>query len=622
MDRPLVVAPSYQASEAPSAPHAKPARRRAGAVLWGRVLVVATCAALVAAVVVVAVKRGRHGAEPPLPPGQCRVFCGGDLFEAMQRNAPALFNGSSKVFVDMPLLVDPDEAEDAFAALPAACRDGRENCTSELRGILDRLFASPGSDMDLWTPADWAADPPFLAGVADARLRAWGREVHAIWKVLGRRVSPAVAEHPERHSLLPLPHGFVVPGGRFREVYYWDSYWIVRGLLAGSMRATARGMVLNLLALVREHGFVPNGSRRYYLDRSQPPFLTQMVDAVASAPPSAGPADPTFLAAALPLLDREYEWWTGAASRHHVPGGLARYYCNVTWPRPESYNEDVATAAAAGGGAAARDRLYSELCAGGETGWDFSSRWFADRATESTIDTTRVLPSDLNAVMYRNELTLARLHDEAGSPPAAAAAYRDAAARRLRAVQEQLWDAGTATWRDRQTGALGPADVLSNFAPIWGGLLDGAVRAGLLGPDDVGRAVDAVRGSALLHGGGMATTRSDTGQQWDGTNAWAPLQHMLVEGLAALEADGADPRVREAAAAANASALATELAQRWVSSNFLGYNRTGQMFEKYNAEEPGESGGGGEYLPVVGFGWTNGCALSLLQTYGDVLKAP
>lgn len=100
----------------------------------------------------------------------------------------------------------------------------------------------------------------------------------------------------------------------------------------------------------------------------------------------------------------------------------------------------------------------------------------------------------------------------------------------------------------------------------------------------------------------MLTSSYETGQQWDAPNAWAPLQHVLIQGLR----DSGVPQGQE---------LAEKLARAWVRNNRLAFERTGHMHEKYDARVPGAAGGGGEYEPQVGFGWTNGVMLELLRLY-------
>ena len=184
----------------------------------------------------------------------CSVFCSGPLMAAVQTCEPPLFN-DSKTFVDCPLLVDPEDALDAFAALgPAPSREA-------LAAFVGGYFGPPGSDLVSATPPDWTETPPLLQRISNATWREFAASLNGIWPELYREVSADVFVAPQRFSLLRRRHGLVLPGGRFRESYYWDSYWIVRGLVLSGMLDTAQGLVQNLLDDVLDFGFVPNGGR-------------------------------------------------------------------------------------------------------------------------------------------------------------------------------------------------------------------------------------------------------------------------------------------------------------------------------------------------------------------------
>merc|ERR1712008_127184 len=179
------------------------------------------------------------------------------------------------------------------------------------------------------------------------------------------------------------------------------------------------------------------------------------------------------------------------------------------------------------------------------------------------------------------------------------ASYREAAAARRLAMDLLLWTGDA--YRDYclEGSAVSAVVALSDWAaPLW---------AGLTGPKDAGGAaamVDSLGCSGLLRAGGAATTAVDTcGQtQWDAPNAWPPLQLMLVEGLDRLQGP----------TALKARPLADSLARTWLDSCFDAWQKSGYMYEKYNANISGEGGGGGEYVPQVGFGWSNGVVLALL----------
>ncbi len=360
------------------------------------------------------------------------LWCAGPIIAAVQ--SARIFN-DSKDFVDAALLVPPAEAWRRWDALPQPVPP------DALREFVNTTFAPPGSGLVAWEPTDWRADPDLLRTLPAGPLRDWARAMHAMWLQLGREPSGDARRWPERTTLIPAARPFVVPGGRFREGYYWDSYWIVLGLLASGMRQTAHNIIANLLDCVARHGYVPNGMRTYYSGRSQPPMLTQMVSALLD---DADDAD--LLSAALPLLDQEYGWWMrhGGHSAVRMPeaggGGVLNRYvvASASGPRPESWAEDVAVAAALGADEAAE--IFAEIAAAAESGWDFSSRWFVGEGAEEGghVDghgdggghaggggdmegsaalrrtaTSQIAPVDLNAILYRNEITLAELHARA-----------------------------------------------------------------------------------------------------------------------------------------------------------------------------------------------------------------
>ncbi len=210
-----------------------------------------------------------------------------------------------------------------------------------------------------------------------------------------------------------MPNGFIVPGGRFREFYYWDTYWIVRALLCFDMSATVKGIVENFLYMVDTHGLVPNGGRIYYnkvrlrgeeaerlfpqyfnlpspsFQRSQPPFLTLMMREYMSKT-----AEVEFLRKHLPTLEKEMDFWErnrsvlveepagGDDAKHHR---VFVYGTGGTGPRPESYREDVEMAMEHfGDDLEEREEFYFHMKAGAETGWDYSTRWMINQEVRRT----------------------------------------------------------------------------------------------------------------------------------------------------------------------------------------------------------------------------------------------
>jgi alpha,alpha-trehalase len=372
------------------------------------------------------------------------------------------------------------------------------------------------------------------------------------------------------------------------------------GLEEDGHHSLAVDMVRDFADEIDRYGHIPNGNRSYYLSRSQPPFFSLMVDLIAER--DGDGAYPTY----LPALQAEYDYWMadakdvlpGRARRHVVrllDGTLLnRYWDERAAPRDESYKEDVETAAQSGRPAG---DVWRNLRAAAESGWDFSSRWLTDGQTLGTIETLRLLPPDLNSLLAHLEQTLARAY-ELNAQPELAARYGARADRRIAAIGRLMWSAEDGVFTDylwpegRTTRRITAATLFPLFLQ-----LASAAQA---------EAVARMVGAKLLALGGLATTLTESGQQWDSPNGWAPLQWIAVKGLRNYGFD----------------ALAKEIATRWVGENIAGYQHQAKLVEKYNVTTPGgDEGGGGEYATQIGFGWTNGVLLALAALYPDLKAA-
>jgi alpha,alpha-trehalase len=451
----------------------------------------------------------------------------------------------------------------------------------------------PGFDLSAFVARNFIIPRPQASDYRSIPGQDVCSHIDALWSVLERE--PDRAE--PYSSLLPLPYPYVVPGGRFREIYYWDSYFTMLGLEESGRHDLALSMVRNFVSLIDRYGHVPNGNRTYYLSRSQPPFFAAMIELIAD---ESGDRSAIY-AEFLPALGREYAFWMegadtlppGSAHRRVVrleDGTLLnRYWDDRDTPRDESYREDVTTAQGAG---RPPEEVYRDLRAAAESGWDFSSRWLADGRTLSTIRTTELVPVDLNSLLFRLETTLAEAYASTGEPEKAAE-FEARAEQRKAAVRRYLWDAdeGVFTdylWREsRPSGAV----TAATLSPLFVGL---ATRA------QAARVAEAVR-TGLLKPGGLTTTTVTTDQQWDAPNGWAPLQWIAIAGLN----DYGETR------------LAETIAQRWMETVITTYRATAKLVEKYNVHDKSlvSSGGGGEYPTQDGFGWTNGVLRKLLVLY-------
>lgn len=414
------------------------------------------------------------------------------------------------------------------------------------------------------------------------------QHIERLWPVLTRQPDSA-----QGGSLIPLPHPYIVPGGRFREVYYWDSYFTMLGLQRSeTARPIVRNMVENFAHLIETVGFIPNGNRTYYLGRSQPPFFSLMVRVLAEIEGEA------VLSEFVLPLEQEYTFWmeglsnlppSNPAQNHVVRMAdgeiLNRYWDRFAEPRPESYREDVKTARLAQGDSLT---VYRDLRAGAESGWDYSSRWFADGRSIETVQTTHIIPVDLNALLYHLEGTLADAHRLAGHPTKADL-FHQKAERRMAAVEKYCWNQRGQYFGDYhwQGDSLTGIPSLAMMYPLF---------FGMASQEQADAVAQHIR-QDFLQPGGVVSTLNLTGEQWDAPNGWAPLQWMTIQGLRRY---GHDP-------------LAEEIKDRWVALNLKVYHNTGKLVEKYNVMDLGLEAGGGEYNLQDGFGWTNGVLRRLLS---------
>lgn len=414
------------------------------------------------------------------------------------------------------------------------------------------------------------------------------QHIAELWHVLERK------NRRDRGSLIALPYAYVVPGGRFSEQFYWDSYFIMLGLASDNRWDMIEGMVKNYTYMIRKFGFIPTANRTYFLSRSQPPFFSHMVKLLARHKGRTR----TFVEY-LPYMLIEYRFWMKGrrsldkrenrafARVAEMSNGilLNRYYDNKTTPRPESLREDMETADAAPDRQS--DRLYLHLRAAAESGWDFSSRWFEDPNDIRTIHTADIIPVDLNCLLYQLEETIAEAY-RILRQPILARKFQAAADTRVRGIQEYCWNEKEGFFMDynfhkqHQTGRLTLAGVFPLYARI-ATTKQAAAVADRIEKD-------------FLKDGGLVTTLEETGQQWDGPNGWAPLHLIVIEGLRNY----------------GHHQLAETIRQRWIETNIQLFAEKGKMVEKYDVVKVGNVGGGGEYPLQDGFGWTNGVLAALL----------
>lgn len=428
-------------------------------------------------------------------------------------------------------------------------------------------------------PAVHTSEDPKSKNISPKNINT---HITLLWDQLKRNPDTNI----EGSSLLPLPFSYIVPGGRFQEIYYWDTYFTMLGLEVSGKNELIENMVNNFDFILKKYGHIPNGNRSYYLSRSQPPFFSLMVELLSKI--KGDEVYKTYQEA----LQIEYDYWMDkTADTHHVvtlADGtvLNRYWDQLATPRQESFHEDSTLTL----GKENKASIYRNLRSGAESGWDFSSRWMSDDKDLSTIHTTDILPVDLNCLLYHLENTLAYSYSHTGNETRAAQ-YSKFAQQRLNAVNTLFYNTQNQWYYDYDIslGKQSDEKTIAGITPFFSGIAP----------------IDYIDGAAynvekyFLKAGGVVTSLKKSGQQWDAPNGWAPLQWMTINGLRKY----------------GKTELAKTIALRWIKLNKRVYDSTGKMMEKYNVEDMDLLAGGGEYPAQDGFGWTNGVFLRLMKDY-------
>lgn len=480
----------------------------------------------------------------------------GVLFRDVQKSG---IYGDGKVFVDLIPRKRMSQIQKEYLLL-------RNDPNFNLREFLSLHFYKYSAYDAVFKPKPGAAPREHIA---------------ELWKYLERK------NRRDHGSLIALPNPYIVPGGRFTEQFYWDSYFIMLGLAADGHWGMIEGMIKNCAYMIRKFGFIPTANRTYFLSRSQPPFFALMVRLLARH------KGRRVLITYLPYLVMEYRFWM-KGKRHlakaefrsigrvvEMPNGLLlnRYYDNKTTPRPESLLQDSLAAETAIDRQA--DRLFLHLRAAAESGWDFSSRWFLDENDIRTTHTADIIPVDLNSLLYILEQTIADGYSLLKNP-IAARKYKAYSERRVHAINQYCWSDEQQFYGDfnfhkgMPTGRLSLAAVF----PLYGRIASRPQAA----------AVAARLERDFLHPGGLVTTPVNNGQQWDAPNGWAHLNWIAIRGLRNY----------------GYHELANAIKQRWMATCLAVFESEGKFVEKYDVIDGKKGGGGGEYPLQDGFGWTNG----------------
>ena len=434
-------------------------------------------------------------------------------------------------------------------------------------------------------------------------------------------------------GLLYLENRYVVPGGRFNEMYGWDSYFIILGLLRDGRLDLAQGMVNNFLFEVENYGAVLNANRTYYLTRSQPPFLTSMILGVYEAQKAGGHEGGAWLAKAYALAIKDHDLWTAAP---HLAGstGLSRYYDFGDGPAPESVKDetghylevvayllahpeldhnllvrkasgqtvpltvgstyslqvcDLARTIARPECTVAQDvALSSDFYKGDrsmrESGYDISFRFGPYGAW-----THHFAPVCLNSLLYKSEKDLEQISGMLGRKEEADQ-WRKRADERKANIRKYLWDSRRGFFVDYDFVNQTPSsyEYVTTFIPLWAGLATAEQAQAL---------VEHL--STFEQPGGLVMSPHETGGQWDFPYAWAPNQLLADRGLRRYGFNKEADRV----------------SYKFISNVAENFLRDGTIREKYNAVTRSSETKvtAGYHMNIVGFGWTNGVFLELLH---------
>ncbi|KAI0265670.1 glycoside hydrolase [Gloeopeniophorella convolvens] len=568
--------------------------------------------------------------QVPLPPVQAwcpsDIFCAGSVLQTV--NVAQLWS-DPKTFVDKPTNSDEQSVLAAFAPINST------NATEgDVLNFVDNNFRGEGLELEAQAISNFNPNPAFLNNVTDPLLKGFAQIVHGYWTQLIRGTNTTTLCNGKscESTLIPLNHTFVVPGGRFREQYYWDSYWIIEGLIQSQLFDVAADTLQNFMDEIETIGFIPNGGRIYYLNRSQPPLFIWMLSNYVAAS-----GNTSILTRALPLAERELAWWRDNRSLNVTSPytnrtyTLFRYAVTNSAPRPESYLTDYSTAndptLKTPLNESQRADLYSELASGAETGWDYCSRFIVTPLAGGINNTNPALrslnvkgtiPIDLNSILYRANLILANFYSSGSNANSTAAAQHQATATNIReGILDLFWDPSKLAFYDFNTTSNARNDFFSTatFYPLWAGIIPDEILSNSTNAFGFFSSINMV---LSRYNGTYPTTFVESGLQWDAPNAWPPHQYIALQALRALPANVSSGAIPEPPNGQSAFAL--------VPSGQLGLDETSLPVQTIGGQNASGTGSGADLNALNGTfvnggnatsgeGWRDALARSLANRY-------
>ncbi|XP_022168523.1 trehalase-like [Myzus persicae] len=537
------------------------------------------------------------------------IYCKGDLLKAVQISK--VF-GSPKTFVDMQMKRKEVDILNDFRTL-----NNQFNGTIPVRDLRNFVIANfRVYNIINWSPPDFKNHPRIIDYVKDSNYKEFLSGINQIWKKLGKKIPDRVRTKSGRFSLIYVPNGYFVNEEYQSEFNYWDTYWIIKGALICGMKTTVKGILNNFLHMIKNYGYVLLGNRIYYEGRSQPPLLITMMSMYYTFT-----KDEKFITDNVDLLDAEMMFWLSFRTVKVKSMGniyiMAHYMSDTYDPRPEMYNADVSISKKLPT-LRDQDEYLCRVKAASESGWGFSSKHFHNRNTykDSRKTLLKINPLnfayvELNSIMQLNANILSNMflmaNDHTNSK-----FYKDLARRFQIGINALLWNEDEKMWLDFDTTTAESRNYFyaSNLAPLWTGSYDDKlsefygdsaveylIRNNIINEDLTPRYIC------------VPTSLYNTYLDWDYHNCWPQLQSMIIFGLQSTRSE-------------KAQKVALNLASSWVNTNFVGYNRTKNLFKKYNAIKLGSDGNDGRsFFYPKGYGVTIGVLFEIFHEWGDKLKS-
>ncbi|MEN9964234.1 MAG: alpha,alpha-trehalase TreF [Bacteroidota bacterium] len=435
--------------------------------------------------------------------------------------------------------------------------------------------------------------------------------INSAWSILERE---STGSYDPFGSLLEIPDSYFVPGGNFREIHYWDSYFTMLGLRENRQVEAIQFMVDNFAFTINQFGHIPIGHRTYFVSRTHPPFFAMMVEMLAEL------KGDFIYGKYLSAMEREYAYWMegakelkfGDANKRVVrlKDGtyLNRYWDDLDIPRAEYYSQDVAIVencitsdlqnkkfesafAEKRFSDSLRSILYRNIRAADCSGWNLSSRWFSDGENLNSIETTEILPVDLNAMIVNMESIIIKARKIQGVKNAEAGFYKRGG------FNAFFWNEKLNYYTDFQFKKYKKKDLITaaGMFPFCFDIEDIKAQKIKMGKASI------VLQKNVLKPGGIVSVARNSGQQWDAPNGSAPIQWMTVMGL-----DRCGQKD-----------LAKDISLRWIKRNDMEFERTAKVLPMYNVEDLKFEAGSKNNQGLDGFGWTNGVYLAMKKKYGE-----